>query len=407
MKTRVRRCIASLFERQVRRLIATHHLKVVAVGGSVGKTSTKMAIATILRERYRVMVHPGNYNSELSLPLSVFEQTIPGILFNPFAWIQRLVQSEIMLRNYPYEVLVLELGTDHPGEIARYLEYLSPDIGVLTAITPEHMENFPGGLDDVAAEELLLAYKSKVFILNDDAVPSKYQAKYLKHHPAILKYGVHVAPFWTAPTPYVLGVHMNAALQAAAAVGQQFKLTHVQIKRGIENFRPVPGRMNPLPGINGSIIIDDTYNASPEAVYAALTTLEHYPATGRRVAVLGSMNELGPESPRYHAEVGAAAAGVDLLITIGDHARDYLGPAAMKAGLDPTRFKPADSPHAAGKFLASVLNPGDVVLAKGSQNGVFAEETVKLILANPTDTVKLVRQSPAWMRIKAAQFPGV
>ena len=405
MKTQVRRIIASLFERQVWRLVANNHLKVVAVAGSVGKTSTKMAIATVLRERYRVMVHPGNYNSELGLPLSVFEQTVPGVLFNPFAWIQRLIRAELMLRDYPYEVLVLELGTDHPGEIARYLRYLSPDIGVLTALTPEHMENFPGGMDDVAAEELALASKSKVIFINNDAVPLKYQAKYLKHHPEVMKYGAGEDNYWNAPTPHVLGAHMHAALQVAAAVGHQLKLTHAQIKQGVENFRPVSGRMNPLLGLGGSTIIDDTYNSSPEASFAALTTLEYYPATGRRIAVLGSMNELGADSPRYHAQVGAAAAGVDLLITIGAQANDYLGPAAVKAGLDPTRLKPADSPYAAGKFLATLLAPDDVILVKGSQNGVFAEEAVKLLLQNPADSTKLVRQSPAWMHTKAAQFP--
>src|SRR4051812_7073982 len=108
MKPLVRRFIAKLFERQVRRLIASRHLKVVAVAGSVGKTSTKMAIATVLNEKYRVLVHPGNYNSELGLPLSVFEMSVPSVLFNPFAWAVRLIRSEFMLRDYSYDVLVLE-----------------------------------------------------------------------------------------------------------------------------------------------------------------------------------------------------------------------------------------------------------------------------------------------------------
>jgi UDP-N-acetylmuramoyl-tripeptide--D-alanyl-D-alanine ligase len=113
------------------------------------------------------------------------------------------------------------------------------------------------------------------------------------------------------------------------------------------------------------------------------------------------MNELGAESPRYHQEAGEAAAGVDLLVTLGRLAGDHLGPAAVRAGLDPTRWRHADTPQAAGEYLRALLQPGDIVLAKGSQNGVFAEEAVKILLANPADAAGLVRQSPAWMRKKA------
>ena len=417
MKSSVRRFIASLFESQVKRLIARHNLKVIALAGSVGKTSTKMAVAAVLSEKYRTLVHPSNYNSELGLPLSVFELGVPSVLFNPFAWALRLIQSERMLRNYPYKVLVLELGTDHPGEIARYFGYLTPDIGILTALTPEHMENFPGGLDEVAAEELVLASKSKIFIVNDDAVPKKYQTQYLGSHPSVIHYGSRADNRWIAPGAFsvggekyevktrVIGEHIKVALLAGAVVGREFNISPRQIEHALENFRPVAGRMNPLPGCNGSTIIDDTYNSSPEAVIAGLETLATYPANGRRIALLGSMNELGTDSRRYHEEVGSAAAGVDLLVTIGAHANDYLGPAAVRAGLDPTRFKPSDSPFAAGEFIKSLLMAGDVVLAKGSQNGVFAEEAVKILLHNPSDVAHLVRQSPSWIRAKSKQFP--
>jgi UDP-N-acetylmuramoyl-tripeptide--D-alanyl-D-alanine ligase len=162
--------------------------------------------------------------------------------------------------------------------------------------------------------------------------------------------------------------------------------------------------MHSLPGLNGSTIIDDTYNSSPDAVVAALGTLAHMPVTGRRIALLGSMNELGDESPRYHREVGAAAAGMDMLVTVGDMANTHLGPAAVAAGLDPTRFRSAQSPYAAADYLALILQPGDVVLAKGSQNRVFAEEAVKYLLADPADRVHLVRQSKSWLKAKARQF---
>jgi UDP-N-acetylmuramyl pentapeptide synthase len=416
MKARFRRLVASLFEHQVRRVIKRHHLKVVAVAGSVGKTSTKSAIATVLSQKYRVLSGHRNYNSEIGLPLSVFELTVPSSLLNPIAWAYKLAQSEYRLRNYPYEVLVLELGTDHVGEIPLYLRYLRPEVGVVTAVTPEHMEGFPGGLDEVAAEELALAAASKTIVINDHDVAAAYQKQHLADHPHVVRYGPKADIHWagrgnlclgerTAATdPPVIGDHMLSVALAAAAVGDLFKLSDHQIAEGVAAIRPVPGRMNPLSGAEGTTLIDDTYNSSPEAAVAALEALAAYPATGRRIAILGSMNELGPDSPRYHAEVGAAAAGVDWLITIGAQANDHLGPAAVKAGLDPSRFKPADSPYAAGRFVRTMLAAGDVVLIKGSQNRVFAEEATRQLLADPSDASKLVRQSPEWQRIKRQQF---
>jgi UDP-N-acetylmuramoyl-tripeptide--D-alanyl-D-alanine ligase len=129
MKTAFRRLVARMFENQVRRLVNRYKLRVVAVAGSVGKTSTKLAVATMLRQKYRTLVHEGNFNTELGLPLSIFELDVPRHIINPFAWIVRLVQAELKIRHYPYQVLVLELGTDHPGEMAIYFPLPSPGCG--------------------------------------------------------------------------------------------------------------------------------------------------------------------------------------------------------------------------------------------------------------------------------------
>jgi UDP-N-acetylmuramoyl-tripeptide--D-alanyl-D-alanine ligase len=265
------------------------------------------------------------------------------------------------------------------------------------------MQNFPNGLDQVAEEEFTLAQGSKVMVVNADAVAEKYCHRYLAHHRRLIIYSL-VHDSGQPPTPHLLG-HMRLPALAAAAVAGGLGLTAKQIAAGLAEVRPVAGRMNSLPGTGGSTIIDDTYNSSPDAVAAALQTLAAMPTTGRRIAILGSMNELGTESARYHREAGAAAAGLDLLVTLGTESSKYLGPAAVAAGLDPTRWRAADTPYAAGEYLKLLLQPGDLVLAKGSQNGVFAEEAVKLLLANPADASKLVRQSPTWLKTKAKQFP--
>lgn len=429
MKQAFRRAIGRILESQVKRLITSHSLTVVAVGGSVGKTTTKMSIARVLSVKYRVMVQEGNYNSEISLPLMVFGQTVPSVLFNPFAWAVRMVRSEVMIHGtYPYDVLVLELGTDHPGEIAHFMTYLKPAIGVVTAVTPEHMENF-ATLDAVAEEELALAAGSTTALINDDDVSKLYLDKFLASHKQRLSYGLSPDGTYSVKTRdadlvggtdciflkrghatmvgVTLGVYGAPSVKAAAAsyaVGDLLGLTRADLEAGLALLTPVAGRMRIFAGINGSTIIDDTYNSSPEAVAAAMAALAGVPGAGRRIAVMGSMNELGIDTARYHKESGALCSGVDYLVTIGELAGTYLGPAAVAAGLDPSRFKPADSPYAAGEFLRLIIGPGDVVLAKGSQNGVFAEETVKLLLANPADGPNLVRQSDAWLKIKAKQF---
>jgi UDP-N-acetylmuramoyl-tripeptide--D-alanyl-D-alanine ligase len=395
MKSVFRRAVARVLEWQVRRLIRRHAPKIVVVAGSVGKTSTKLAVATVLKQKFRTLVHEGNYNSEIGLPLSVFRLEAPLALLNPFAWLWRFLQAEGEIwGRYPYNVLVLELGTDRPGEITRYTRYLKPDIGVITAVSPEHMANF-SGLDAVAAEELALAPACRQVVVAHDQVPERYQNKHLGERIKPVYYSLSSKsgyglkakesnplsgticditkdgkPVLKSVSLPLYGSHVLRSAVAAYAVGEIMGLSKVLLEAGLEAIKPTSGRMQVLPGLNGSTIIDDTYNSSPSSAIAALEALATAPAKGRRIAILGSMNELGMGSPRYHQEVGAAAAGVDLLITVGANAIKYLGPAAVKAGLDPTRLKPADSPYLAGDYLKLMLQPGDVVLLKGSQNGI-------------------------------------
>jgi UDP-N-acetylmuramoyl-tripeptide--D-alanyl-D-alanine ligase len=160
--------------------------------------------------------------------------------------------------------------------------------------------------------------------------------------------------------------------------------------------------MQILPGVKGSTIIDDSYNASPAAVEAALDVLYAAKAP-QRIAILGNMNELGDYSQEAHEEVGRYCQPdkLDLVVTIGADAEKYLVPAAREAGC---RVEAFSSPYDAGRKVLSEMKTGAVVLAEGSQNRVFAEESLKILLDNPEDAKKLVRQSDYWMKIKRGQF---
>jgi len=199
-----------------------------------------------------------------------------------------------------------------------------------------------------------------------------------------------------------LGHQGGKVALAAAAVADLLGVKRVDIAKGLAKLEPFSGRMQVLPGIKDSTLLDDTYNASPLAVKAALDAL-YSARTGQRIAILGGMNELGDYAKEAHEVVGAYCdpKKLDVVVTIGKDAKQWLAPAARERGCTVHSF---DSPYDAGAYVSGKLQKNAVVLAKGSQNGVFAEEALKPLLADPTDAAKLVRQSPRWMTKKQQQF---
>ena len=157
-----KRIITKIFERQAARLLAKSQPKIVAIVGSVGKTSTKKAVVSVLEKHFRVVYNEGSYNTELPVPLTLLRLQLPSGLFNPFAWIALYIKSQNFIkRGADYDVAVLELGTDSPGDMAKFAAYIEPDVTVVTAIADEHMENFKT-LEAVAREEFLITTATKV-----------------------------------------------------------------------------------------------------------------------------------------------------------------------------------------------------------------------------------------------------
>jgi UDP-N-acetylmuramoyl-tripeptide--D-alanyl-D-alanine ligase len=424
MRSIAKSYVVKYLESQAKRLLQTKRPKVIAVAGSVGKTSTKMAIATVLGQKYRVQAHLSSYNTDIGLPLSLFDARVPQQLYNPLAWAWLLFSIHRRYRRrYPYDVVVLEVGTDRPGDVGKLMKYVHPYIGVITAITPEHMEGF-GSMEAVVEEEFVLAHNSHKVLLNASDVMLNMKKKDLKPS-QVITFGVDKGDYWFSRTDKntalmsgelhlknhnlmvdlkLVGRHGLFAVTAAAAAAELLKLSPQQIKQGVEAIKPVAGRMNPLPGVSGSLIIDDSYNSSPDAAIAALASLQELPG-GRKLAILGSMNELGAYSAEGHENVGRWAGKLALLVTVGDEAKKHLVQAAIKAGLSKAKIKSFDSPYKAGKYVKDQLKKGDVVLVKGSQNGIFTEEAAKMLLADEADVEQLVRQNSFWQKRKAKQFP--
>jgi UDP-N-acetylmuramoyl-tripeptide--D-alanyl-D-alanine ligase len=394
--------LQKLLRWQAKRYLRKNRPVVVVITGSVGKTSATQAIATVLAEKFAVRKTLKNYNTQLGVACSIFGSYLPYRLKNPFAWMALFVKHEFsLLRLDETEVLVLELGTDAPNDIAQFA-WLQPSIAVVTAVAYEHMEFFDT-LEAVAKEELAVAEFSEKTFINKEMVAEKYlpfaQTKELfnyrrsdisEHH------GIETSQL------HVVGEHSLDAVAAALAVGTSLELSDDELRQGAMRVRPQQGRMNPLKGIKNTTIIDDTYNSSPEAASAALRYLMQQKAP-QRIALLGSMNELGAVSKEAHEKLGALCdpKKIDLVVTLGSEANNYTAKSAKKAGC---KVLEATSPQHAAKIIRSELKDGALIVCKGSQNGVFAEEVVKLLLANPDDSTLLVRQDPFWLEKKKQYF---
>ena len=405
---------------------------VIGVGGSVGKTSTKQAIGTALgatRSGTGVVMSLKNYNNEIGVPMTVFGVSELGR--SPSRWIELLFKGTmtgIGLRPLRARTFVLELATDHPGDMAYLVDMVHPTVGVLTAISPEHTE-YLGSLEGVLKEEMTLLQGLKpdqIAIVNaDDALLMKA----VKECPVVtLSFGFaedatirieSITPFIDESIPELSGLHValrtfnNAvtvtihgtvgrsqayAVASAMAVVQALDIDEVQSVKNLELYAGNLGRMRLIQGIKRTWILDDTYNSSPRAVESALQDLRTFPIPegARRIAVMGDMLELGSLSDEEHRKEGLLIAELaDELIVCGTNA-GIVESAALEAGMSRDRVFVFSTSEEAGRFLQDRMHEGDVILIKGSQ-GNRMEKAVKEVMARPDLAEELlVRQTGVW-----------
>lgn len=338
-------------------------IPVVGVTGSVGKTSTKEMIASVLSQKFNTLKTDGNFNNELGLPLTVFR-----------------------LRD-EHEIAVLEMGISDFDEMHRLSEIAKPNVAVITNIGQCHLENLGNRTGVLKAKTEIfdfLAEDGSVILNGDD--DKLATVKQVHGRPAIYfgissGYGVYAdniennglkgvsctIHFDDSAFPVdipIPGIHMVYNALAATAVGKVFGMTAGQIKKGIEEFEPVGGRVHIIEK-NGKTVIDDCYNANPVSMKAAIDVLKD--GKGRTVAILGDMGELGVNEKELHAEVGryCAKAGIDLLLCAGSLSRSMAAAAALEDSI-------LEIHSFAGKeqllqALPGILKKGDTVLVKASR----------------------------------------
>jgi UDP-N-acetylmuramoyl-tripeptide--D-alanyl-D-alanine ligase len=338
----------------------------VAVAGSNGKTTTKNLIASVLEQRLPTLASEASFNNDIGVPLTLLQ----------------LGQG--------HRAAVLEAGTNHPGELRPLLQMIDPRYGVLTSIGPEHLEFF-GDIQGVIEEEGVIGEelpREGVLFVNIETPEARSVAK--RTSATVRTVGFELDADWVVSdaaftnegtnfsvkgnrelagsySTCLIGMHQALNATMAIAVGSELGLGRAEIQRGLSQCKPAKMRLQIVAA--GSVtVLDDTYNANEESMKRALDTLAHFPGKGRRVAILGSMGELGTAAEGAHLRTGmhVAESGVQLLVALGAH-RAALAEGARKKGLQ--RIEQYDSAEMLIPALASVVQPGDIALVKSSRLG--------------------------------------
>ena len=429
----MKKMIISFLQNRAKDVLTKFHPKIVAITGSVGKTSTRKAITIVLSTKYKVRTAEKNFNNEIGVPLTILGMRSPGK--NPFGWI-KLFWKSYFIKTYP-DVLVLEFGAYRSGDIAKLCRLAPPEVGVVTAISPVHAEYF-SDINQLASEKgtLLLALPPDGFsaqnaddIIVRDLPSSAFNKKtygtseadivakdisletrlddffepgetFATTRARIIVDGIEIGLMELKNSiGYAPVMSCLASLCVAEAMG-------VSVKKALESlnseFKPEPGRLNPLAGIKGSLIIDDSYNAAPASMKNGVSVLREFSLSkpsNRRIAVLGSMAELGMYSHDEHRMIGMEVARwADLFLAVGESMTDAVA-AAKEAGMGQKAVEWFATSEEAGRYLDREIKTADIVYVKGSQSSRM-EKVVKDIMARPESaSILLVRQEKKWQDI--------
>ena len=403
---------------------------IVAVTGNAGKTTTKEAVAAVLATRYRVRATGGNLNNELGIPTTIIGEFTDRYYRSggTFGFWLRVLVSGVwgLLRPAEYpDVLVLEFGADRPGDIRKLAAFYPPHVAVITQVgeIPVHVEYFASARElaqEKAALVRVLTAQDFCVLGSDDLSVLEMRSQ-TKAHVSTFGFGegadvriTRLSPRLSGERPLGIGLDLTSggntmpltingtvgagmarAAAAAVAVGRAMDIGLAEAVEALAAMHPPAGRMRLIEGIRNTVIVDDTYNASPAAMHMAIDTVRDLPAS-RRVLVLGDMLELGAHTVQAHQAAGSLAAEVaDILVCVGERAR-FIADAAGNQ-MAPERIHRAADSRAAADIVQQLIRPGDLILVKGSQ-GMRMERVVAEIMAQPERASQLlVRQSARWL----------
>ncbi len=431
MKAIFRHTIITALRLEAQLVLYKYKPYIIAITGSVGKTSTKDAVYAVMSEFTDVRRSEKSFNSEIGLPLTILG--LPNAWNNPVGWLKNFAKGLklILLPNTYPKWLVLEVGVGKPGDMERTGSWLRTDAVIITAIgeTPAHVEFFASRKHLIEEKSALIKTLKKDGILILNADDKDVLAMHTKTKNIFVTYGFTESAHVVASSDTVLysregipegviyrideegrslpvaieGVfgrnHVYASL-AALTLASGLKLNMVTAVNALKRYDVPPGRMRLLRGINGSIIIDDSYNSSPLASESALKTLGEVTCTGRKIAVLGDMLELGRHTHETHKNIGSIVKKVaDVLVVVGPRAKS-IAEGALEVKMAKKNIYEFSDAYQAAAFLKSFVSGGDVVLIKGSQGMRMERVTESILLDQEHKNKLLVRQDAEWKKKK-------
>jgi UDP-N-acetylmuramoyl-tripeptide--D-alanyl-D-alanine ligase len=432
MKSRsiFKKIIVKIITWQSKLVLLKYKPKIIAITGSVGKTSTKDAIFMIISNFVSVRKSEKSFNSEIGLPLTILG--LPNGWNSFFLWFENIIKGFVLIffkKDYP-KYLILEVGVGKPGDIKKnVIPWLSPDIVVITRFpdSPVHVEFF-GSADKVIEEKSALAFalkKNGLLILNRDdekvynlrgkidrrtiSYGQEEDSTYRASHPSYhfieenglnIPNGISFKLIYSGNTypvivPNIFGTHYMSSILAALACAGEIGCDLLQSIKHISNFKTPPGRLNLIRGINNSLIIDDSYNSSPVAMSAAMDVISEIEAK-RKILIAGDMLELGRYTVEEHKKVGEKAKDIfDIIITVGPRAK-VIAETALLNKVNKKNIYILDNHEQVSLLLKDFIKEGDVILVKGSQS-VRLEKVTESIMLNPENKKDLLcRQEKEW-----------
>ncbi len=424
--------IQQILRRFAKKILRKYKPMVIGVTGSVGKSTTKEMIFSVLENDFRVRKNEKNYNNEIGVPLAIIG--VSGEKKNTWQWFKVIIKGIflILLPNQYPEILVLELAADRIGDIKYFCDFISIDIGVLTNVGISHLEKFETKENIFKEKSYLLKRAKELVVYNSDNVES---GKIKKNVDVQIKsYGFQEGADWqiidnqyyytdegllggmkfklncrdkviSGRFNNIVGQPYLYGMMPSLIIADYFKLDLKNVVDDLKNFPAILGHLSLIEGIKSTVIIDDTYNSAPASVEEALKVMEKV-KLGRRVVVLGDMLELGREEKRAHQRIGERLGRLNevVFVAVGERmksAKESFETELKEKGVNENEMKNkirwfADSVQA-GDFLEQNIMERDTVLVKGSQGMRMEKIVVKLMKEKERREELLVRQGKEWI----------
>jgi len=426
MKKNFKRFVSFLLKELAKRKIQKTGAKVIAITGTVGKTSLKEELAFILESDFKIKKTSKNLNGFFGLPLDILNQPYSSVPNKKWPIVLIKCFFDLINSKEKYDFYILEMGVAEPLEMTYLVSIAKPYISTITNIYPAHIENFQGGFDEYKQQKIELANNTMVdgFVVLPYKLKNSEDFSKVKTN-ALVTYGESVESDYKILTPEatlngisfvlatnkgkkikirnetILGLEYIESLSASVVVCDILGVDLNLVAQRLERFRLPAGRLSIIEGIKNTIILDGSYNSSRYSTISGLKALGLFSQT--KIACLGDMRELGDYTQVEHEKVAEHLKDiVDILILVGPLTQKYLLPKATELGFSKDKIFHFLSSEKAGKFLAEYVEGGEAILVKGSQNTILMERIVYEVMKDKSRAKELLcRQDEYWDKVRS------